>query len=79
MSAHPLDCQELVELVTAYLEGEMDAADRARFERHLGICEGCANYLEQMERTVRALGSLPAEELDPAFRDRLLTAFREWR
>ena len=79
MNAHTLDCQELVELVTAYLDGAMTAADRARFETHLHLCRGCVNYLEQMERTVRTLGSLPAEELDPVFRDRLLAAFRDWR
>ncbi|MFC9555748.1 anti-sigma factor family protein [Rhodococcus sp. NPDC056960] len=74
-----MDCQDLVELVTAYLEDELDPDARARFETHLDICTGCANYLDQMRQTVDTLGSLPAEKLDPALRDRLLNAFREWR
>jgi anti-sigma factor RsiW len=74
-----MDCQDLVELVTAYLEDDMDPDARARFETHLGECAGCATYLEQMEQTVHTLGTLPPEELDPALRDRLLDAFREWR
>ncbi|MFC0454871.1 anti-sigma factor family protein [Rhodococcus jostii] len=74
-----MDCQDLVELVTAYLEDGLDPTARDRFETHLGICPGCANYLEQMEQTVHTLGELPAEKLDPALRDRLLAAFREWR
>ncbi|ABG95630.1 conserved hypothetical protein [Rhodococcus jostii RHA1] len=74
-----MDCQDLVELVTAYLENDMDPDARVRFETHLGECQGCATYLEQIEQTVHTLGALPPDELDPALRDRLLAAFREWR
>ena len=74
-----MDCQDLVELVTAYLENDMDPDARVRFETHLGECPGCATYLEQIEQTVHTLGALPSDELDPALRDRLLAAFREWR
>jgi anti-sigma factor RsiW len=74
-----MDCQDLVELVTAYLEDDMDPDARARFDTHLGECPGCATYLEQIEQTVHTLGALPPDELDPALRDRLLAAFRDWR
>jgi anti-sigma factor RsiW len=79
MTTPPMDCKELVELVTAYLEGALDEAARARFEDHLQACDGCENYLQQFRMTVATLGTIPDEELDPAFRDRLLTAFRDWR
>lgn len=72
-------CRELVELVTAYLEGALDAATRRRFEAHLRECDGCTAYVEQLRTTVALTGRLRAEELDPALRDRLLAAFREWR
>ncbi|OBA71570.1 anti-sigma factor [Mycobacterium sp. 1554424.7] len=74
-----MDCKELVELVTAYLEGALDDAARARFEDHLQACDGCENYLQQFRMTVATLGKIPDGELDPAFRDRLLSAFRHWR
>ena len=35
MRSRPLRCEEMVELVTAYLEDALDADDRARFETHL--------------------------------------------
>jgi hypothetical protein len=35
-----MDCNELVELVTAYLEGALDLDTRARFEVHLTECDG---------------------------------------
>ncbi len=78
MTTPPMDCKELVELVTAYLEGVLDEATRARFEDHLQACDGCETYLQQFRITVATLGGIPDEELDPAFRDRLLNAFRHW-
>jgi anti-sigma factor RsiW len=79
MTTPPMDCQELVELVTAYLEGALNDQTRDRFEHHLQACDGCANYLQQFRMTVSTLGQIPDESLDPALRDRLLTAFRHWR
>src|SRR4029078_8803528 len=57
---HDLACREVVELVTDYLEGVLDDRDRERFERHLGGCDGCAAYLEQMRVTLRVAGPLEA-------------------
>lgn len=74
-----MDCNELVELVTAYLEGALDLGTRARFDIHLTECDGCDNYLQQLRTTVETLGKVGGDELDPAFRNRLLTAFRDWQ
>ena len=35
MSTGAMDCNELVELVTAYLDGSLDPDTRARFDLHL--------------------------------------------
>ena len=77
--AESMDCNELVELVTAYLDGALDLNTRARFDVHLSECDGCDNYLQQLRVTVAALGKVDSGELDPAFRERLMTAFRDWR
>jgi anti-sigma factor RsiW len=79
MSTRPMNCNELVELVSAYLEGTLDAQTLARFEDHLQACDGCENYLQQFRATLATLGKIRDDQLDPAFRDRLLTAFRHWR
>jgi len=73
-----MDCNELVELVTAYLDGSLNLETRARFDTHLLECDGCENYLEQFRATVGTLGNIHGE-LDPAFRDKLLAALRDWR
>ncbi|WP_372489574.1 anti-sigma factor family protein [Candidatus Mycolicibacterium alkanivorans] len=74
-----LDCNELVELVTAYLDGALDLDTRERFDLHLAECDGCENYLEQFRSTVRTLGRIEESDLDPDFRNRLLDAFRDFR
>ncbi len=78
-TANELSCQELVELVTEYLEGTLSADERARFEAHLATCGHCNRYLEQMRQTIRTLRSLPEDALAPDARDELLRAFRSWR
>ena len=74
-----LPCQELVELVTDYLEGRLAPIEQRRFEAHLALCRGCRTYLEQMRQTILALGKLSEESIDPAAKERLLGAFRAWR
>jgi anti-sigma factor RsiW len=74
-----LTCQELVELVSDYLEGRLDRHERARFERHLTECEGCRAYLEQMRHTIFLLGSLTADSLEGDAKERLVAAFRDWK
>jgi anti-sigma factor RsiW len=74
-----LDCDEFVELVTAYLEGALDAETERRFVEHLADCDGCDRYLSQMRTTRDALGELSADSLSGQARDRLLAAFRDWR
>ena len=79
MTSDQLTCQELVEIVTAYLEESLPAADRARFDAHLAGCTGCRNYLEQMRRTIATLGKLSEETLPAGDRDTLLDLFRNWK
>jgi anti-sigma factor RsiW len=78
MSLDSMDCSELVELVTAYLDDALDAETRARFDAHLMECDGCSNYLEQFRSTMRTVGKISDDELDPAFRTRLLDAFKNF-
>ncbi len=73
-----LTCQELVELVTDYLEGALSAADQARFNSHVRQCERCATYLNQIRTTIAITGALTENGIDPEARDHLLRTFRDW-
>jgi anti-sigma factor RsiW len=74
-----LVCQQVVELVTDYLEGALSEADRRRFERHLAGCPHCTEYLAQMRETIRLAGRVTAEDLTPAMRTDLTGLYRRWR
>ena len=74
-----LSCQELVELVTDYLEGMLLEEERLRFDEHIGRCDGCDVYLEQMRLTVSMLGHVPKDALSSEAERELLAAFRGWR
>ena len=40
-SSAGMPCQELVEVVTAYLDGVLPSAEYARCDAHLEMCAGC--------------------------------------
>ena len=77
--ADDLTCQQLVELVTDYLEEALPPRERRRFEEHLAHCPGCGAYLEQMRATIRLTGRLTEASLRDDARDDLLRLFRDWR
>jgi anti-sigma factor RsiW len=74
-----LECREMVELITSYLEGRLSPEDTFRFERHLSRCPNCTAYLAQMRMTIAAAGQVRAEGLSPQKREELLELFRDWR
>jgi anti-sigma factor RsiW len=78
-SRDELVCQEMVELITDYLEGALTRSQRRRFDAHLAGCEHCTEYLRQMRTTIRLTGQLHAEDLTPAMREDLTAIYRRWR
>lgn len=74
-----LSCQELIELVTEYVEGTLPPAERARFERHLGACAGCRHYLDQVRRTIQLVGALEEDDIPDDTKTHLLRVFRDWK
>jgi hypothetical protein len=77
--AEHVTCREVVELVTDYLERALPADETSLFEQHIDFCDGCKAYVEQMRTTVATVGRVTEEDVPPKTRERLLTAFREWK
>jgi anti-sigma factor RsiW len=73
-----LSCQELVELVTDYLEGALEPADQQRFEAHISLCHGCTRYLDQLRETIRLTGTITTDDLTAEAEHALLAAFSDW-
>ena len=74
-----LECREVVEVVTEYLEGAMAPGDRLRFDDHLALCEDCQAYLEQLRIVIRVAGLPAVAAVPPETMAGLLRAFRDWR
>ncbi|HLH26721.1 MAG TPA: zf-HC2 domain-containing protein, partial [Chloroflexota bacterium] len=77
--AAALSCQELVELVTDYLEDRLPPTERERFETHLALCEGCQTYVDQIRATIALAGRLTEDAITPQAKEALLGAFRDWK
>jgi anti-sigma factor RsiW len=74
-----LVCQQAVELITDYLEGALTARETERLEAHLRACDGCDEYLRQVQATIRILGNVKPEDLEPETRQGLLELYRQFR
>jgi anti-sigma factor RsiW len=74
-----LVCQQVVELVTDYLEGTLSRAARRRLEAHLAGCPHCTEYLAQMRATISLTGRLTPEDLTPQMREDLVEVYRRWQ
>ena len=74
--AEDLACVEVVELVTDYLEGALPADAARRLERHLEICPGCTEYLQQLRTVAGSLRGLTEESFPAEMRDGLIADFR---
>lgn len=79
MTESAFTCQQLVELVTEYLDGGLEPQERLAFERHVAICPPCRGYLAQLRKLKRTAGGLREEDLPPPLRDGLLQMFHDWK
>ncbi len=80
--AADLPCNEVVELVTEYLDDALAPDVRARIDAHLPYCDGCSSVLAQFREVVELSGRLTerdVEHVNADVRNRLLATFREIR
>ena len=74
----PIECQQVVELVTAYVEGTLDAKDRKRLDAHFAACEHCNEYLAEIRETIAITGAIAPDQLSDAALEDLTGVFRAW-
>ena len=78
-SRDDLRCTQFVDMVTAYLDGEVSDDQRRRINHHLDGCQGCQAAFHQFRTVIRLAGRLtPADvaSIDPLMRDRLTATLR---
>lgn len=44
-------CKDAIELLRAYLDGDLPEADRAALEEHLGACAPCVDFVATYRQT----------------------------
>ena len=74
-----LNCQEVVELVTDYLEQALLPETQEHFAHHIEQCPGCKVYLEQVQQTIVMLRKLSEQQTFPETKQELLEIFRDWK
>jgi anti-sigma factor RsiW len=48
-----MNCREFTEFLHEYLFGNLPAAERAEFEKHLAECPWCVAYLDSYRKTIQ--------------------------
>jgi len=77
MSGIEIPCEQIVEMVTDYLEDALDPEQRQLFEEHLADCPPCTRYVEQIQVTLTQLGTVRERDLSDKAWDELRSAFRD--
>jgi predicted anti-sigma-YlaC factor YlaD len=79
VNQNQLNCHEVVELVTDYLEQALLPEMQAQFEEHIAECPGCDTYLEQIQQTIMMLRKLTEQQMFPKTKQELVEIFRNWK
>jgi anti-sigma factor RsiW len=68
-------CQEIADFLMDYLDGDLAAADRSIFEKHLTLCPDCVRYLQSYRLTIDAAKSTRTPvEVDDSVPEELVRA-----
>ena len=70
------DCQEVRDLSSEYIDGELDSASEERVKKHLEWCGPCTAFISTLRTTVSMLRSMPRREAPDAFRERVRQAVK---
>src|SRR5207248_449314 len=72
-----LAIRELLDCIRMTID-DLPPRQRRRCERHIGECDGCTAYLEQMRVTIELTSRLRTADVPPEALEPLLVAFRDW-
>jgi len=71
-----MTCEQLVELVTDYLDGALIDTDRVRFEEHIAECPMCEAHVERLRGLIRELRALHQRDIDRGVLAAMQASFR---
>jgi hypothetical protein len=75
-----MKCDELLAMLNEYVDGTVDPAICAEFEKHLAGCNPCQVVVDNVRQTITLYTKDRPYELPLAFRERLHSAWRQrWK
>lgn len=69
-----MTCRDFADFLLDYVEGDLAAGARRRFDEHLANCPDCVHYLQHYTETVKAGRLAMADELPADVPDDLVRA-----
>jgi len=63
-----MNCRKIKDLLSAYIDGQLNGAERRRVEQHLASCDDCSEELAMLRAAVAMVADLPEQELPDGFR-----------
>lgn len=80
MDARPhLTCQQLIDFLMSYMDGELPVEQKAEFDRHMSNCPSCVDYLKTYEKTVRLAKQCANDSVPEEVPESLVQAILEAR
>jgi anti-sigma factor RsiW len=74
---HVARCDECVELLVDYLEGELPSERARALEIHLDLCPSCVSFVNTYRGTVNIARTLNADDIPPEVTQRLIEFLRK--
>ncbi len=69
-----MNCEQVEELLSAYLDNALASEDRREVAAHLQTCTNCSALLAEFSRNDALLSHLPRVSPDPALRERIFSS-----
>jgi len=74
------NCQDYIEGLNDYIDGELDAELCSEIEKHLGKCRNCRIMVDSLKQTVTLCREGKCEELPESLQNKLTSAMKErWK
>lgn len=65
------NCDEVIQLLTDYVDGELEPESQQQLESHFGACPTCENFLKSFRATIEMAGSVRCEDIPEEVSERL--------
>lgn len=76
-SSHVARCQECIDLLVDYLEGDLPPERSRALEIHLELCPSCVAFVRTYKGTVDVARTLPVDEIPPELTQRLIDFLKQ--